>query len=765
MRRREQREKLKTKNQILRQFLATYLIVFLVPLLMCSVYFFRIIGMLGSDDFDLRQRELEHSAEQMDGMIKEFESMGDMLTANNYVNSMKYRGMEVWENPNTYRLNELRDALPAIMLMNQNVYNYFIFFDKSELVINDKDIYTWEDFYQLYLHSEEYSSFEEWKQDMMNTSMTYGVKEEQTYDYRNIGKKHLLCFTRPLSLGEGATHAGIWILFEPDAVKNRMPALDTDSIQFIKNAEGELIYYAAGENITQEQEEVMSLVENASANPKLNGKRYHLMSSSSDKYGFTYSVLYADNVVKQRMVSVFMIAFLIVLCSILAGIVLSYLMSKKTVVPINDILSELAKVMEKSEDRQPVFTSLKNNFSYLVKRNVDLSAMIEDQKPYLRTAFVLRLLLGDIDTEGEAAKRAEYVGMEYRNKKFALLLFCFEMPWDEMDPELVTTCNLSLAEAVEKELPGSFHTGLGTNQTVLLMTLDPGEEETFRQKMEKHVERIKVQMPASISDHLFVYGSNVADHMTELKEAYRSSAGLNQYGVEQTEKAIYWYSPKKRERMVYPSGTLEAKLTSCVLYGDEKGLHDELERLMKNWVLGGNLSSYLQQMMFGELQLILLRILDRLDAEEEELQPFYDGLEKNMGMPLISQIQITLNLYRDLCIFVKGRRQEQDVEGLMTEVMKFIEVNYADSTLSLTQAASLYNVSESYLSTVFKNMQGIKFSSYVENVRISRAKELLEDTGLSVKEIAEQIGYTSANSFCRAFRRVTGMNTSEFRKK
>ena len=100
VRRREQREKLKTKNQILRQFLATYLIVFLVPLLMCSVYFFRIIGMLGSDDFDLRQRELEHSAEQMDGMIKEFESMGDMLTANNYVNSMKYRGMEVWENPN-----------------------------------------------------------------------------------------------------------------------------------------------------------------------------------------------------------------------------------------------------------------------------------------------------------------------------------------------------------------------------------------------------------------------------------------------------------------------------------------------------------------------------------------------------------------------------------------------------------------------------------------------------------------------------------------
>ena len=91
--------------------------------------------MLGSDDFDLRQRELEHSADQMDGMIKEFENMGDMLTANNYVNLMKYRGMEVWKNPNTYRLNELRDALPAIMLMNQNVYNYFIFFEDRKSVV------------------------------------------------------------------------------------------------------------------------------------------------------------------------------------------------------------------------------------------------------------------------------------------------------------------------------------------------------------------------------------------------------------------------------------------------------------------------------------------------------------------------------------------------------------------------------------------------------------------------------------------------------
>ena len=157
----------KQKNHILRQFLPTYLIVFLVPLLICSIYFFRIIGMLETDDFDMRQKELEHASDQMDSMIDDFESIGNTLTTNNYVNQMKYKGTEVWQSPDSYRLNELSDALPKIGLINQNVDHYFIFFDKSNLVINDKDIYTWEDFYDLYLREEGFASFEEWKTYML----------------------------------------------------------------------------------------------------------------------------------------------------------------------------------------------------------------------------------------------------------------------------------------------------------------------------------------------------------------------------------------------------------------------------------------------------------------------------------------------------------------------------------------------------------------------------------------------------------------------
>lgn len=760
------------KNRALRQFLITYVIVFTVPLLICSVYFFEVIRVLGMDDVSFRQTELEHAADQIDSMLEEFENIGDILTANGYVNSFKHKTEDVWQNPNSYRLNELRDSLPQILQINKNVFNYFIFFDNCDLVINDRDIYTWEDFYELYLKPGGDMTYEQWKKKMTDTPMTYGVIPETTYIYRKTKKKQLICYSRPLMTEDGANNAGIWLLFDKETILNRMPIMGSDSIQYIRNKSGKVIFFAAGEDVELTSDEILQQADQALLDQadqivglKLGNKRYYLMQAVSSDSGFTYYALQPDSIVRERMSSSFFVAFVIILFSIAAGTWLSYLMSKRTVVPINDILSEISRVMEKNETHQSVFESLKVNFSWLMKRNTDLSAMLEEQKPYLRNSFVNRLLRGDIYTVEEAVRRAEAVGFDYKDRVFQLLLFSFEMNWEEMDPELVTTCMLSLTEAMERELPGNFHVGMETNQVVLLTSLKPDEIESFRKEMEEHVDHIKERMPSSISEHLFVYGSSLAESLTDLSEVFRECVSMTRYGMDQNENTIDWYSQKPEYLIAYPSGTLETKLSAYVFAGDQKGLHDELELLMKNWVLGSSMSAYYQQMLFGELQLILIRILDKLNMPQTELLPFYERLEKNMGVSLMNQIPITLNLYRDICSFVHDKKQVQDSDGLMAEVTAYINMNYGDCCLSLAQVASMYSVSESSLSTMFKNIRGIKFSSYVEGVRISKAKELLETTGLSVGEISERVGYTSPNSFCRAFRRVTGINTSEFRKK
>ena len=62
-----------------------------------------------------------------------------------------------------------------------------------------------------------------------------------------------------------------------------------------------------------------------------------------------------------------------------------------------------------------------------------------------------------------------------------------------------------------------------------------------------------------------------------------------------------------------------------------------------------------------------------------------------------------------------------------------------------------------------RQQTGTNFFTYVENVRIDKAKELLSQTNLKISDISTQVGYASVNSFCRAFKRSTGNNATNFR--
>ena len=67
------------------------------------------------------------------------------------------------------------------------------------------------------------------------------------------------------------------------------------------------------------------------------------------------------------------------------------------------------------------------------------------------------------------------------------------------------------------------------------------------------------------------------------------------------------------------------------------------------------------------------------------------------------------------------------------------------------------------MSKYFKNECGMTISEYITGVKITAAKKLLRESGLSVKEIGMELGYYGQNSFIRRFKSVTGMTPGEYR--
>jgi AraC-like DNA-binding protein len=84
--------------------------------------------------------------------------------------------------------------------------------------------------------------------------------------------------------------------------------------------------------------------------------------------------------------------------------------------------------------------------------------------------------------------------------------------------------------------------------------------------------------------------------------------------------------------------------------------------------------------------------------------------------------------------------------------------------LGLYKVSSNFNLSEGYLSHFFKEATNENFTDYLEQIRMQHAVDLLKNTAFNISEIAEKVGYNSAQSFRRAFKRIKGVNPTTLRE-
>ena len=95
-------------------------------------------------------------------------------------------------------------------------------------------------------------------------------------------------------------------------------------------------------------------------------------------------------------------------------------------------------------------------------------------------------------------------------------------------------------------------------------------------------------------------------------------------------------------------------------------------------------------------------------------------------------------------------------------VLQYIQHNYQNLTLSAL--AELFYYSEPHLCTLIKQNTGYHFTELVKRLRMSEAVNYLANTNMKISEIAERVGYNSADHFSRVFRKTYQMSPQEYRR-
>ena len=78
--------------------------------------------------------------------------------------------------------------------------------------------------------------------------------------------------------------------------------------------------------------------------------------------------------------------------------------------------------------------------------------------------------------------------------------------------------------------------------------------------------------------------------------------------------------------------------------------------------------------------------------------------------------------------------------------------------------ASICNLSPCYFSKVFKKAVGVNFVSYVNDTKINKAKELLENTDIPVLNVALDLGFDDCGYFIRVFKKSQGVTPKKYRE-
>ena len=143
----------------------------------------------------------------------------------------------------------------------------------------------------------------------------------------------------------------------------------------------------------------------------------------------------------------------------------------------------------------------------------------------------------------------------------------------------------------------------------------------------------------------------------------------------------------------------------------------------------------------GDLEASIQNILKPL--QESEPDEDSDGLPT--VLPSLTKAQNTMNKY-------------------VSEAIQFIYEHYNEDITITTVARSL-DISEGYLSRIFKKETSYTFTNYLIFYRIKLAMNLLKDHRVKIYEVADQVGYGDTTYFSSQFKKVVGISPSEYQER
>lgn len=156
--------------------------------------------------------------------------------------------------------------------------------------------------------------------------------------------------------------------------------------------------------------------------------------------------------------------------------------------------------------------------------------------------------------------------------------------------------------------------------------------------------------------------------------------------------------------------------------------------------------------------------LQKGEWEEESLKILFSLAHRDRGCDTeVEKGYFRVIVGKILPSLLLEKREVRD-KSTLREVLTYLSA-HSEENLTRGSLARAVGVSESQISHLFSEHLKISFPAYLTSLRLSKACRYLEETDLSITQIAALSGFSSLRTFNRAFRSSTGQSPGQWRKK
>ncbi|NLW47970.1 MAG: response regulator [Firmicutes bacterium] len=291
------------------------------------------------------------------------------------------------------------------------------------------------------------------------------------------------------------------------------------------------------------------------------------------------------------------------------------------------------------------------------------------------------------------------------------------------------------------------------------------DREKFNPEMVESLERVARQLTLDFPEKLTISASSRLCAFHELPGNFREVREVNLLRLyHQTGGFI---SPinllKLRQAEPYSVSQLLSSWESMIRGIELDNVRDFINELFKI-IIPNHLCPEEARKLTLELITILHRVSFEYQIHWEESEGEITDLPELLGQAeSIREWQILIE--KNVAHYFRSVQAVNQPQSSLTiqKALAYVQSNFTRD-LTLEEVADHVGVSKSYLSRIFPEYAGKHFCSYLQQLRIERAKELLRFTDDHIYEIASKVGFWNSRYFGKVFRDMVGITPADYRR-